>query len=47
MSTDGLREALIKGGIPASPDELRKRFEGHLAELMAGKAPDKVRIVIE
>ena len=42
-----LREALLAGGSPATPAEMRKRFEEYLAELTRGKEPDKVRIVLE
>lgn len=44
---DDLREALTAGGIPATPTELRKRFDDYLASQMVGQDADKVRIVIE
>jgi hypothetical protein len=47
MNLSDLRGALIEGGIPASPDELRKRFEAHLAQLAKGRPAEKVRIVID
>jgi len=45
-STD-LRTALLAGGSPVTPVELRKRFDDYLAGLAKGKDPAKIRIVIE
>ncbi len=42
-----LRDALLSGGSPATPAELKKRFEEYLGELVKGKEPGKVRIVLE
>ena len=42
-----LREALFSGGLPSTPAEIRKRFEEYLEELIKGKEPGKVRIVLE
>jgi predicted ATPase len=42
-----LREALLAGGSPATPAEMRKRFEEYLDGLTKGKEPGKVRIVLE
>ena len=42
-----LRDALLAGGSPATPAEMRKRFEEYLDELTKGKEPGKVRIVLE
>jgi hypothetical protein len=42
-----LREALLSGGSPATPAEMRKRFEEYLDGLTKGKEPGKVRIVLE
>jgi len=42
-----LRDALLPGGSPASPSEMRKRFEEYLEGLTKGKEPGKVRIVLE
>ncbi len=47
IGTDDLREALLNGGSPASPDELKKRFEAFLAEQAKGKDPQRVRIVVQ
>jgi DNA-binding PadR family transcriptional regulator len=37
--------ALLSGGSPATPAEMKKRFEEYLDELTKGKEPGKVRIV--
>lgn len=42
-----LRSALLSGGSPATPAEMKKRFEEYLDELTKGKEPGKVRIVLE
>jgi len=42
-----LRAALLEGGSPATPGEMRKRFEDYLERLIKGKEPGKVRIVLE
>jgi len=42
-----LRNALLAGGSPATPAEMRKRFEEYLDLLTKGKEPGKVRIVLE
>lgn len=42
-----LRNALLSGGSPATPTEMRKRFEEYLEKLTKGKEPGKVRIVLE
>ncbi len=42
-----LRDALLAGGSPATPAEMRKRFEEYLDALTKGKEPGKVRIVLE
>jgi hypothetical protein len=42
-----LRDALLSGGSPVTPAEMRKRFEEYLDELTKGKEPVKVRIVLE
>jgi len=42
-----LRDALLAGGSPATPAEMRKRFEEYLEGLTRGKEPGKVRIVLE
>ena len=47
VNLSDLRSALLKGGSPATPSELRSRFDDLLAELTKGKDPGKVRIVLE
>jgi hypothetical protein len=44
---EDLRAALLKGGSPATPAEMKKRFEEYLDELTKGHEPSKVRIVLE
>ena len=40
-------DALLSGGSPATPAEMKKRFEEYLDQLTKGKEPGKVRIVLE
>ena len=47
VKTAALRAGLLKGGSPATPAEMKKRFEEYLDELTRGKEPGKVRIVLE
>ncbi|NLJ38119.1 MAG: ATP-binding protein [Candidatus Atribacteria bacterium] len=47
VSLSELKDALLFGGSPATPEEIRKRFENYLNEIMRGKDPKKVRIVLE
>lgn len=47
VKTEDLRSALLSGGSPATPAELKKRFEEYLDQLTKGKEPGKVRIVLE
>jgi hypothetical protein len=47
VKTAGLRAGLLKGGSPATPAEMKKRFEEYLDELTRGKELEKVRIVLE
>lgn len=42
-----LRDALLSGGSPATPEEIRKRLNEYLDALTKGKEPDKIRIVLE
>ncbi|SHK90110.1 hypothetical protein SAMN02745216_04280 [Desulfatibacillum alkenivorans DSM 16219] len=42
-----LRDAMLQGGSPATPAEMKKRFEDYLDQLTKGKEPGKVRIVLE
>jgi len=47
VKTAELRAALLSGDSPATPAEMKKRFEEYLDELSKGKEPGKVRIVLE
>jgi hypothetical protein len=47
VSISDLRTALLSGGSPVTPAEMKKRFEGYLDELTKGKEQGKVRIVLE
>ena len=47
VKTAELRAALLSGGSPATPTEMKKRFGDYLDELTRGKEPGKVRIVLE
>jgi len=42
-----LRDALLAGGSPATPAEMRKRFDEYLEGLTKGKELNKVRIILE
>jgi hypothetical protein len=42
-----LRDALLVGASPATPAEMRKRFDEYLDQLTKGKEPGKVRIILE
>lgn len=44
---ENLLAALISGGSPATPAEMKKRFEEYLDQLTKGKETGKVRIVLE
>ena len=47
LKLDDLRAALLEGGMPAPPAEIKKRTEEFLASLTKGKDATKVRIVLE
>jgi len=47
VKTEDLRAAFLKGGSPARPAEMKKRFEEYLDELTKGNEPGKIRIVLE
>ncbi len=44
---DEIKQALLAGGSPATPDELRKRFDTFMNERCKGKDASKLRFVIE
>ena len=47
VRSDDVKAALLKGGVPATPAELLKRFEGFVQEITKGQDAAKVRIVLE
>lgn len=47
VKMEDLRSAILAGGSPATPAEMKKRFEEYLDQLTKGKEPGKVRIVLE
>jgi len=47
VSRDEIRDALLAGGSPATPDDLRKRFETFINERSRGKDASKLRFVVE
>ena len=47
ITTSELRQALLQGGSPATPEELRKRFDALISERGKGKDATKLRFVIE
>jgi hypothetical protein len=47
VNADELRAALLLGGSPVTPTEMRKRFELYLDELTKGKESGRVRIILE
>jgi hypothetical protein len=47
VSGDDIKKALLQGGSPATPDDLRKRFETLLKDRCKGKDASKLRFVVE
>jgi len=47
VTGDDIKKALLSGGSPATPGDLRKRFESFLNERCKGKETGKLRFVIE
>jgi len=47
VNIEDLRAAILSGGSPKTPAEMKKRFEEYLDDLTKGKEPGKVRIVLE
>ena len=47
VATKALRDALLDGGSPATPTEMKRRFADYLDTLAKGQDPDKMRIVLE
>ncbi|MDU0365110.1 DUF6079 family protein [Rhizobium sp. 25PS6] len=47
ITGEDIRTALLEGGSPATPDDLRKRFERFLNDRSKGKDVTKLRFVVE
>ncbi len=47
LTSDDIKAALLRGGSPAKPEELRERFEFFLREHSKGKDVTKLRFVVE
>jgi hypothetical protein len=47
VTSDDIKNALLTGGSPATPDDLRKRFESLLNGRCKGKDVSKLRFVVE
>ncbi len=47
VTLDAIKQALLAGGSPATPDELRKRFETFINDRCKGKDAGKLRFVVE
>lgn len=47
VSGDDIKKALLQGGSPATPDDLRKRFETFLHDRCKGKDASMLRFVVE
>ena len=47
VSSADIRQALLQGGSPATPEDLRKRFESFLSDRCKGKDTTKLRFVVE
>ncbi|WP_217806501.1 DUF6079 family protein [Planktotalea arctica] len=47
VSGDDIRQALLQGGSPATPEDLRRRFDAFMNERCKGKDTTKLRFVVE
>ena len=47
VTSEDIKKALLQGGSPATPDDLRKRFDTFLNERCKGKDASKLRFVVE
>jgi hypothetical protein len=47
ITSEDIKNALLRGGSPAMPDDLRKRFEAFLNDRCKGKDASKLRFVVE
>jgi len=46
-TSEDIKKALLMGGSPATPEDLRRRFEAFLTERCKGKDSSKLRFVVE
>jgi hypothetical protein len=47
VTSDDIKQALLRGGSPATPNDLRKRFEAFLNDRCKGKDATKLRFIVE
>jgi len=47
VTLDEIKKALLQGGSPATPEDLRKRFEALLTDRCKGKDTSKLRFIVE
>ena len=47
VTSEDIKKALLQGGSPATPEDLRKRFEAFLNDRCKGKDVGKLRFVVE
>ena len=47
LTSADIRTALLNGGSPAKPDDLRKRFDNFIADRCKGKDSNKLRFVVD
>ena len=47
VDDEGIRGALVEGGLPCTVDELKRRFADYLTVRSEDKDPNKVRVVVE
>lgn len=47
VTGEDIKQALLQGGSPATPEDLRKRFEGFLNDRCKGKDTTKLRFVVD
>ncbi len=47
VKSDEIKQALLQGGSPATPDDLRKRFDALISDRSKGKDATKLRFVVE
>lgn len=47
VSGEDIKAALLQGGSPAAPDDLRRRFEAFITDRCKGKDVSKLRFVVE